>query len=211
VAIFRMQCSFAADSALPRDRFVITPHFRDRGGDPLSGDNPQGLADDLCEGLRVWLGTLNNPAREINVRVYNAEHISSPSDPGFPLGEATVNAGVAPGSVVPRELAVCLSFYGDRNVPRRRGRLYIPATFLTTSALSGARPATAVRDAVGALVPVLTGLGGIDVDWGVWSRADRAFHSATNWFVDDEFDVQRRRGLRPTTRTAGTTTEAGIP
>jgi hypothetical protein len=38
----------------------------------------------------------------------------------------------------------------------------------------------------------------------VWSRIEHAAHSVTNYYVDDEWDIQRRRGGRPTSRVSGT-------
>jgi hypothetical protein len=70
---------------------------------------------------------------------------------------------------------------------------------------TSARPTSAVRNRVAELVPILAGLGGLDVDWVVYSRVTDTARKVTNWWVDDAWDIQRRRGLRPTTRTEGTT------
>jgi hypothetical protein len=208
--IIRAQISFGADSALPRDRFVITPHFRVTDIDPApGGPDAQALADDLRDGIAGIIAVTPTPSREVIVKLYDAEHVSTPGSPGFPLAEASSALNVYPASGIPRELAVCLSFYNERNLPRRRGRLYIPLALLIGTSVSGSRPSAGTRDAVGLFVPVFTGLGGANVDWGIWSRADRVFRPATHWYVDDEYDVQRRRGLRATTRTVGTTEEAG--
>lgn len=208
--ILRLAVSFGADSALPRDRFVITPHFRDTNLGPDTGlDDPgaQGLVDDLAAGLATWFGAVGTQTREVTVKAYDAEKLP----PSYPLATAVANPNTYPASAVPREVAVCLSFYNERNIPRHRGRLYIPAPLIYGSGISENRPGAAKRDAVASLVPILTGLGGVDVDWGIWSRRDRAFRPATHFYVDDEFDVVRRRGLRSVNRTVGTTSEAGIP
>jgi beta-galactosidase/beta-glucuronidase len=199
--ILRMQCSFGADSSLPRDRFVIAPHFRDTNI-PGGETDHQGLVDDLADGLTTWL-TDAGPAREVHVVAYDAEK----APPSYPLAEAIRNANAFPESKYPREIALCLSFYSERNIPRNRGRVYIPANGLTSAASIGPRPILTERQRAAALVPLFTGLGGIDVDWGVWSRTDRAFRPVSHWFVDDEWDVQRRRGMRSTTRLEGTASE----
>jgi len=192
--VYRLQTAIAADTTFPRDYLVMTPHF----DDGAIGTDPQNLCDDLAAAINTWTGG----GREVKVTAYNAQ---SPA-PSFPLGEKILNQGLSPSASLPREIACCLSFFAGRNLPRQRGRLYVPA-FLS-GAVNSVRPSAAVRDYVAQLVPIFTGLGGNDVDWSVYSRVDNVARSVTNWWVDDEWDVVRSRGLRPTTRTSGTTSEA---
>jgi hypothetical protein len=210
VAVYRAQISVPQDSALPRDRIVITPHFRRQLG-ALTGGDDQDLTNDLADAIGTWFGQVGVPSREVDVRLYDAEHVATADSPGLPVARTTRNAGTFVQSAVPREVAVCLSFYAGLNIQRRRGRIYVPAPFLYGSGISGSRPAADKRDAVGLLAGIFANLGGPDIDWVVWSRRDREARPVTNWWVDDEFDVQRRRGLRSTTRLTGTTTEAGTP
>lgn len=188
-----------ADTALVRDRVVMTPHFNDVG----IGTDPDTLCEDLATALQTYFLPANG--REISVTAYDAQG----TPPVLPQGNAIRNVGLAPVSSSPREVALCLSFYAGTNTPRRRGRLYIPYFAISTSSAGGPRPGSVDRTKVGALVPILTGLGGTDVDWCVYSRVDDTPHAVTNWWVDDEWDTQRTRGLRSTTRTVGTTSEGG--
>lgn len=190
-----MQCAFQRDSTFPRDAMIINPHFKDTAIAPGGGD-PQGLADDLAAALNGW----DNQIGQITVKAYDAE--SAP--PNVPVAEAVVNQGAAPATTVPRELAVCLSFYAGLNRARRRGRLYIPAA-IASIGVSSARVASSGRDKVAALVPIFAGLGGLDVDWVVWSRVEQTARTVTNWWVDDAWDIQRSRGLQATARLEGTT------
>jgi hypothetical protein len=200
---YRLQVSMGADTALPRDRFVITPHFSVDQVDLGAADADQ-LCQDLAEGLSAWITAGGTAQREINVRAYR---VGGPP-PHYPAGEHTVATGQFPASAYPRELAVCLSFYSGRNVGRQRGRLYVPvAVALAGNQNLGARPGATVSPHVADLVPIFTGLGGVNVDWSVYSRADGATRSVSNWFVDDEYDVQRRRGLRSSFRLTGATSE----
>jgi hypothetical protein len=64
---------------------------------------------------------------------------------------------------------------------------------------------------VAALVPILTGLGGVNVDWVVWSSKLRTSVPVTDWHVDNAFDTQRRRGIGATVTVSGTTSEASAP
>lgn len=198
--VYRMQCSFAADSALPRDRFVLTPHF--------SSVNPfpdmQSLVDDLADAL-AGFDQQGASGREVNVRAYDAQ--SEP--PNRPLAEATRAQGVAPASRTMREIALCLSFYSQFNEPRRRGRLYLPLFWIAGGSTVGPRPSADHISRAALLPAILQNLGGTDVDWCVFSRRDNQARAVTHWWIDDEFDVQRRRGLRPTGRTTGTTSEGG--
>jgi len=197
VPIWRLQTEFSADSTLPRDGITITPHFNDQG----VGTDPQSLCDDLAAALALYAGA---PTRQISVTAYDAQG----AKPVYPQGEAIVNPAVAPASASPREVAVCLSFFSERNIPRRRGRLYIPFLIMGFTSPNTVRPTSVVRDKVGALAPIFADLGGVDVDWCVYSRVNNAAYPVTNWWVDDEWDTVRSRGLRSTTRLEGTTTEA---
>lgn len=192
--IWKLQCAFAGDSALPRDRMVITPHFNDSG----VGSDPQALCDDLAAAL----GDFGYGPRQVDVTAYDAQGTA----PVYPAGHAVVDVGASPTSQCPREVALCLSYYSTRNIPRHRGRLYVPWALFGTS-VGSVRPSSGNRDSVAALVPILTDLGGADVDWCVYSRADDEAYSVTDWWIDDEWDTMRSRGLRASTRTTGTTSE----
>jgi hypothetical protein len=196
MAVYKAAISIAADTALARDRMVITPHFK-----ATVFPDADALANDLCVAMQGYVG---NPSYDVDVKLYDAEVYPT----GAPKGRK--QKGTTPiSSNGPREIALCLSFYADSNTKRRRGRVYIPHNWLyrkdTSPGPPGARPSLTTRTAAAAIVPIFTALGGVDVDWCVWSKADHAAHTVTNWYVDDEWDIQRRRGDRPTTRTTGTT------
>jgi hypothetical protein len=76
---------------------------------------------------------------------------------------------------------------------------------MSGSGASGAVVSPTNRAKVSDLVGIFSNLGGVDVDWIVWSEKDKAAHKVTNWFVDDGWDVVRSRRLKATTRTTGTT------
>lgn len=193
--VWRLQTSWQLDSAFPRDAVTITPHFDDHG----LGTDPDGLCEDLATALQSWV----NVTGQLTVRAYDAQG----SPPVIPQGEAIRNAGASMNTAQPRELAICLSFFNVRNAPRRRGRLYIPKGMLDATSL-GLRPSTTQMNKIAALAPIFQNLGGSDVDWSVYSRADDQARPVTNWYVDDEWDIVRSRGLRSNSRVAGTTSEA---
>ncbi|RPJ53868.1 MAG: hypothetical protein EHM24_32395 [Acidobacteria bacterium] len=192
--VWRLQCTWQADSAAPRDRIQISPHFNDTG----ATTDPQGLCDDLLEqlmGVTPFVG-------EVRVTAYDAQG----TPPVYPAADAIANKGAAAATTQPRELALCLSYYSGRNIPRRRGRLYLPLFFVYGGAPS-LRPTLPVAK-MPTIASALQNLGGIDVDWCVYSRLDKTARPVTNWWYDDEWDVVRSRGLKGATRVLGTTSEA---
>ena len=198
MAIYRLQCSLGADTAFPRDRWVITPHFSTTTG--ISDGAADQLCEDLADALQLWD---SHAAREITVKAYDAQG----TVPVYPVGSAIRDVGMFPASTAPREVALCLSFYSGQNIPRRRGRLYIPYNCIVDSGSPPLRPSQGQINQVAALVPIFTGLGGVDVDWCVFSRKDDAAYSVSNWWVDNEWDTMRSRGMRSTSRTTGSVSE----
>lgn len=193
MTVIRAQCSFLMDSAFPRDRLVINPVFSMTG----TFQDADQLAEDLADALSTW----KSPACEVQVKTYDVEG----TKPVYPNGEAVNDSGIVGASTCPRELALCLSFYAERNIPRRRGRLFVPFCVSSGSSTVARKPTAAQQQRVADLVPLFEALGGVDVDWGIWSQRDRQFHKATHWWVDDEWDIQRSRGQRPQSRLTGTT------
>jgi hypothetical protein len=188
--ILRLQAAVWQDSLEPRDAMVINPHFN------VSGAFTD--ANQLCADLADALVTYYTAEGQIRVRSYDAQG----TVPVYPNGEATRQLGLSPASTVNRDVALVLSFYAGENRPRQRGRLYIPCS-VTGIAATSARPTTTQQQKVADLVPILANLGGINVQWCVYSRVDDQARQVTNWWVDNAWDSQRRRGLRPTSRLLG--------
>jgi hypothetical protein len=178
---------------------MINPTFKVVG----TGADAGSLAHDLADGLVSWTGTGN----QVRVRAYDLHG----TKPVYAAAEEIRNPGVANPAACVREVALCLSFFSSHNVKRQRGRLYMPAHWIATASNLSVRPSSGVRVKANGLVTLLTGLGGVNVDWTIFSRINNASNPVTDWWVDDEWDVQRRRGLRATTRDTGTTSEAGLP
>lgn len=190
--------SVPLDTALPRDRVEVNPAW---DASSAGAADPDAAALAIAEGVAAYLGA----AREVNVRLYEA---ATPPLLGAPVGEATKNPGGSlMTSTVPRDVSLCLSYYSGSNIKRRRGRLYLPAQWViahTSSSGVAAKPTAGQMTGAGDFATALDLLTTTVGTWCVWSRADNAFFPVTNWYVDDEWDTQRRRGLRPTTRTTGT-------
>lgn len=200
MTIMRAQISVPVDTGLPKDLAVCVPHF-EQSVNPL----PNQLADELAIAMQTYL---RSTATMVQVKVYDAENPGTKDDPHPPIGQKT--RGVDPLlTSFPRELALCLSYYADDNVKRKRGRLYLPFSWVyksqaTSPTPPALRPHANDQIAVLAFATMLKTLGGTGTDWVVWSRMDSEARTVTNYYVDDEWDIQRRRGGRPTGRASGT-------
>lgn len=188
MATYKVQVSTALDTILPRDRIVNTFHLDDHGA--LS--DPSGLAEDTG----ALFETIYSSGREIDVRLYDTG-----SPPNYPLGQHVRNLGVpGPASTRPREVAICLSYYGERNLPRTRGRMYICVAAGQNLTMSTNRPNEFAANQCLDLATGIAGLGGPDVDWIYWSSIDGSHGPVKHAFVDDEWDTVRKRGFKPSTR-----------
>lgn len=185
MAIYRVQMSFPHDSALPRDVMTINPHF--------FGDNAQGLVDALKSNLiaHVQVG-----ARPFTLKAYDAQK----APPNYPLAIAE-QLGAAPASTSPREVALCLSYYSTHNRPSYRGRLYLP--HMLFGGAQGLRPTLAQRDTALSFAAVLDQNLPAQHNWVVYSQKLNQSNGVSNWWVDDEWDIVRSRGLRGTARSLG--------
>lgn len=184
---YRIQIAAQHDSTLPRDSFVNTLYFNDQG----VGSDPDQLCADLINVFQA--GWYPNPCQI----VANAYLIGEP--PNYPVGHAEENMGLAPASSCAREVAICLSFYATRNIPRQRGRIYL-ALAGSSYACDTARPPAARMQQALDLATDFSGIGGLDVDWQVWSPTAQQGGNVTDAWVDDEWDTIRSRGLRPSGR-----------
>ena len=173
---------------------TVTTHYNTRW-DPL---NPTGqtdwdqLATDLNAIMQAF--ALNIAQFQITTKLYDLDN----DKPRPVKAEHTANQGAHGALSLPRELALCLSFYADRNLPRQRGRLYMPVTLWKSSA--GVRPAGSDQTKLLDLADSLSGLGGANVDWCVYSRVDNVHRKVTNAWADKEWDTVRSRGLKGDSR-----------
>lgn len=186
-----MQISVAGHSVLPRDRFTNVLWFDKNSPGIISQIDRQALTDDLAAAFNAHLGGVG---REIRVTNYDADD----AQPRAIRAQTILNAGVAGSELLfPGEVCLCLSFYADRNLPRRRGRIYLPNIGLGTV---GHRPSASNMDQALDFADALAGLGGADIDWVVHSVKDQDHHAVTHAWCDDEWDTLRSRGAKATTR-----------
>jgi hypothetical protein len=189
-------------SSLPRDACVNTWYC-------------QGVSDpSTCVAFGNALGTFYDSisgvlARDIGPATSRIKFYDmGQAKPRAPIHEMALAMGAAPvNTPLPHELACCLSFQGERvsGVPqaRRRGRVYLGplgSNTLTSNGTLSTTETDVIRDAAEVLLTASTEAA--SWSWVVFSeRSDPdAIAFVTNGWVDDAFDVQRRRGVDPTTR-----------
>jgi len=180
---YRAQIAFQCDTALPRDALTINPHY--------NADNAQALADQLKANLLAAASI--GATWPFTIKIYDAEK----APPSFPLYTTTNGTGFKVTGT-PREVAICLSYDATVNRPRWRGRLYIPFSLIGGS--MGVRPTTLQQNNTLSFRTILTSSLPSGAFMEVWSPTERNGHGITNWWVDDEWDIIRSRGLRGTTR-----------
>jgi hypothetical protein len=147
---------------------------------------------------------ISNLARTSNwqIKWYDDED----PEPRAPVLVDTFNAsGLSGVPGLPPEVALCMSFQGTQvsgvNQARRRGRVYLP--FMITGALgTDGRPAAATLTAAAAVGNSLVDASNASSDWSwtTFSRVAPGYATVVNGWVDNEFDTQRRRGRKATTR-----------
>jgi len=193
----RVQVITRKQNALAVDHIVNSVYFDDFNIDPSGGTNWQNFANDVRGAFIPRGGTPLGYG--VETKVYDMADAKPRPIKAFAPWLASSNAA---GTSAPREVALCLSYFSERNLPRFRGRLYIgPFNFAEE------RPAAGQIDSVKGLATALANIGGPDVDWGLWSPTRNAFSKITNGWVDDEWDTIRSRGLRAITRSTYVTNE----
>lgn len=195
-------------SGLPEDWCTNTLHFDDHN---LTGEgsSPDTLASDLADiYVAQWTLWGSSSFNQVDVRFYDLED----AQPRPIKGQATKPL-VGKGSGGPREVALCLSFYSERNLPRKRGRIYC-GPFASIVSNGEVPSQTSIMAPLLDMADGFAGLGGIDVDWCVYSPTDAALaggdvgagmHPVTDAWVDDAWDTVRSRGKKASQRSTRTT------
>lgn len=185
------QVSQAYDTLLARDKMVNVLWFDHHQISVLAGTDWDALALDLANAYH----DNRQASTETTVKLYAADD----PKPRPVKGQAVVQPGAVVSYGAPREVCLCLSFYADRNLPSRRGRIFLPVPAGPNGA-PGIRPSTNARTQALALAGDLSALGGLNVDWVVHSQKLQQHYKVSNVWVDDEWDTMRSRGLKSTTR-----------
>lgn len=162
--------------------------------------------------IRAWytanIGKLSNLVASTNHRMKffrRADPI-----PRQPFEDFTWNLVGSMGTTpLPPEVAICTSFQGAPtsgvNQARRRGRIYLGPLAQTTMGTDGRVSSATVTQLVAAAQTLLTASDtALNWSWSVYSPTSGGGVIVDNGWIDNEFDTQRRRGRKPTTRTTFT-------
>jgi hypothetical protein len=210
------QAVIGSASGLARDVFVNTFHFNKiPGGRPSDADldNLGHLIRDFytvnidsADGtIDSWFSqAVSRGVDKCQVKLYRLDDAPprAPHVVPFTLG---AYAGSSEG--LPREVALCLSYKAlTKPGPRGRGRIYVgPLRHEVVSHVTVGeyRPGNTFMGSLLTAGIALKNLSGAaNLPWQVYSKMDSVqhMHTVTDLWVDNEFDIIRARGLRPTGR-----------
>lgn len=193
--VYKITVEGFVNSLLPRDRVVNVLHFRHSLGGLFATDLDSFCGNVLDAYRDKWFGATANFGR--TARAYKTEG-PPPHDPLAVRSAGTLTSVASPN--IPPELAVCLSFRGGLR-PHQRGRIFLaPQLSMSFRDTASNKPSDALRTAALDLATALGAAGGPDWTWGVLSRVKGDFTPVDTAWVDDDWDIQRRRGPRTTNR-----------
>lgn len=211
------QVILASNTGFSRDSVVNTFHFDRVGTAPLGTVLP--LVRDALVGfynagpiptgggsanpIANWISsTISRVSNASTIKIYDLS-LAAPRVPT--VYQFTLGAYATGETGVPLEVAMCLSMKTNLPTRRGRGRIYIgplvsgainldpPNIHPNGGMLNSLRWSGAnLRDSFSAEAGMPR--------WSVYSRMGNLMHAVTEVWVDNEFDTQRRRGHRATTR-----------
>lgn len=227
--VLRAQVRLENVNHVPEDAFVNTFHFKINDADPAA--QCVAIGNDLASFYATDTEQVSNaqPAGERSIMNYLGPQIDSSNlhtlkvydlsdaKPRTPIYERVFNFNQLGPGYIPNEVAICLSYRvtpaSGVNRARTRGRVFLGP--VSTRAVSGtgsdARVATNARNVIAKAAAALA-LSPPEYQWCVYSPTtdalgptlyDSAFE-IDEGYVDDAFDIQRRRGVRSSARTLWT-------
>jgi hypothetical protein len=104
------------------------------------------------------------------------------------------------GALGPRSIALCLSFYAQRNIPHQRGRVYLGPW---TASQVVEKPTTIFLNSIVDLGHGLYNIqnqGAISWTHSTHSTVTGEYHDVTNYWCNDVWDVQHSRAHSETLR-----------
>jgi hypothetical protein len=195
---------FENESGLPEDRFVNTWHFVSSEVDSAARTAIAAQVISFYNGLATGQplatflsGKIKRTAQASQVRIYNLADVK-PREPS--IHTFTLEGGDS-SQDLPNEVAVTMSFYADRNLPRQRGRLYLgPLKLLGVgNGVADSEVGANLKDGIWQGLDAMALVSGNAV-WCVYSQMDGVMRPVSNVWVDNAFDTQRRRGAIASSR-----------
>lgn len=202
----RVQFVMPGKSGLAEDRYVTTWALKTvAGGPPTPVDLVQaadaihgfytGITAPQTSAIQTFLSRYIDGTK-CEARVYRLGDVPPREPVVFAKPLLALSTSQAPS-----EIAICASFYSQRSLPRRRGRVYVGPLSMTSSVIDQgdgtqpSRPALGLRNALlGSMQRLRTDSENRSVPWCVLSQMDAELRIVTAGWVDNAFDTQRRRG-----------------
>jgi hypothetical protein len=204
MSLVRAQVRLQGKTGTPEDVITNTFHFSSGAGDAIPL-----VYDTIHIALGVFYGVVDQYLSDMvfaaaEVRYYDM----TDAEPRVPyIKPLTLTLPVNPP--LPAEVAICLSYNAGAPItPRRRGRIFLGplgTNVLAAGAGTDARVSTTVQTNIANAAANLAALGTL-YPWVIYSPTSGAFDEVTQGYVDNAFDIQRRRGFKTTARTAWTAT-----
>lgn len=206
---------FQGGSGLPEDRFINTFHFHSPVPDvpALAAEECRQRVIDFYSANSGTLGIFGRYLSNYISRTYQVVSYSLLLPPGerIPTAETATLPAPLVDEGLPEELAVCLTIRGDLPwTARRRGRIYLgpfvnsPSVMDPASTNAPARVESGVANNITSCILEKASLLSISTAATPWCIRSTVpvenFVQVTSGYVDDAFDIQRRRGPDPTLR-----------
>ncbi len=194
MATYRFEVALKNTSGLGRDDAINTLYY---SHDTFSPTTISGICDEIKAKYVLLVQHLNSAYSGMRIKVFDHKPPGIPSGPPI-LVKDYVQAWN--GGAAPTEIALCLSYSADDNAAgtkRRRGRIYLP---WGTPGI--ARPSTLQMNVLLDFGEGLAQVGLANNDtWKMYSPTNDELLTIESISVDNEWDTQRRRGMRATLRT----------
>lgn len=182
-----MLCAWKTSTAPAKDVFTNTLYFNVTTG-PIDPVGYQALVDDLHA---IYAARTFVKGRTLDVRAYD---MSDAEPRPIKARKVAPVTGTAPNG--PPQVALALSYYADRNLPRQRGRIFCGPWTADAQFPAASQTAELIT-----LANALAGLGGLNVDWSLYSPTNGTNTRINHGWVDNSWDIIRSRKTLATIRT----------
>lgn len=206
MGLIRAQARLAANTNIPEDVTTNTFHYIGVESDPQLS-----AVANVITAFYISVNNYLSPSLSGAIEV--VQYAMSDPEPREPISVYTDDIGTVGENGIPQEVALCISYKASpvsgSPPARRRGRIYLGP--LSTQALggeldveTGSQPnAIFLNDAVDAFVAMVDGIGEEDGAFVVYSPTSADSFGVVEVWADNEWDTQRRRGRRATSRVSG--------
>lgn len=215
--LMRAQVSISLSSGIPEDAIVNTFHFDQDDNGILPP--PDTSYDAVLTSLQQFYGTFDDvlfPASVASVADVKIYDMRDPL-PRVPRRVDSIPLANSGGDALPGQVALCCSFAGtyiSGTAPASlRGRVYLGPIAVDAGVMANGqfRPRGTTRDLVadgGTSLITPNDVQGSSLTFAIYSptldargaNIDDSFNDVQRGWVDDRFDIQRRRGAAVTTR-----------